>query len=250
MAVYRTQHHNGLEPNKWKIEKFADIGFEEFVKALLELTLIVDAGTIEEPRRQEVKDAIMAVLIDGLMPTFLELQQIRASLHKELPLINRQQLYEDFARKLWKAYKDLMERATRSMGFKIGFLFGNDKKFREGLKEFRTLNPCVRNGFEKFLEETREEWQNDLAKFRNTFLEHQNADRSQFAQFYTPEKAEALFESAWRTIGDILPILLEMHLPEGWTLVEQGPDDPAPRWAQRFRYFNPAFQNLSEPTGE
>lgn len=244
MAVYRTKD-NGLEPRYWKVEKVADVGAsEEFVKAILDLIPIVDAGTIEEPKRQEVKDGIMSILMDGLMPTSLELQQIRASLNQTMPLMNRQQLYEDFARKLWKSYKDLTERAARSMGFKIGFLFDNEKKFREGLKEVRTLNPRLRCGFEKLLEETRDKWQNDLAKFRNKFLEHQHIDRSRFGRFYKPENAEALFEAVWRTIADILPILLEIHLNEGWSLVEQSPDDPAPRWPQRFRYYNPDFPNL------
>jgi len=95
-----------LEPNQWKVEKVADIGAsEEFVQQLLELHAIVDAGTIREPRRQQVKEAIAVILVDGLMPAFLELKEIRASVTQTMPLMNRQQLYEDFARKLWKAYK-------------------------------------------------------------------------------------------------------------------------------------------------
>jgi hypothetical protein len=31
---------------------------------------------------------------------------------------------------------------------------------------------------------------------------------------------------------------------EGVRLVEQHPDDPGARWAQRFRYDHPAFRNV------
>ena len=107
------------------------------------------------------------------------------------------------------------------------------------------MNPRLRDGFEAFLQKTRDTWQNDLAKFRNTFLEHQNSDRRQFEKFYRHEYAEALFERVWRTIADLLPLLLELHLPEGWTLIEQNPEDKGPRWQQRFRYYNPAFTDLT-----
>jgi hypothetical protein len=102
------------------------------------------------------------------MPAFLELRQIRESVsNTTMPVLDRLQLYEDLGRKLWKAYKDLTEKAARAIGFKIGFLYDDEKKFQEGLKEFRDNNPRLREGFEKFLESTRKEWQNDLAKFRN-----------------------------------------------------------------------------------
>src|SRR2546429_150290 len=108
-------------------------------------------------------------------------------------------------RERWKSYKELMEKATRSMGFKIGFLFDDNKKFGEGLNKLRMYNPRLRAGFEEFLEQTREEWQNELAKFRNTWLEHQMGDKRQFEKFYRPQYAEALFILVWRTIVDILP---------------------------------------------
>jgi hypothetical protein len=245
MGVYKATKTKGLEPHKWPIVKVADVGADEpFVQAILDLLPIVDAGTIWEPERQEVKEAITSILMDGLMPAFLELQRIRASLGQDMPLMNRLQPYEDFSRKLWKSYKDLMEKAARLMGFKIGFLFDNEKKFGEGLKKFRKENPRIRVGFEKFLEQTREEWQNELAKFRNTWLEHQTGDNRRFEKFYKPEYAEALFTLVWQTIVDILPLLLELRLWEGWTLIEQHRDDPGPGWGQRFRYYHPAFTDL------
>jgi hypothetical protein len=85
-------------------------------------------------------------------------------------------------------------------------------------------------------------WDTTLGKFRNTWLEHPVVDRRQFAKFYTPEHAETLFSNVWQAIVDILPVLLELHLMPGVRLIEQHPDDPGPRWGQRFRYDHPAFR--------
>jgi len=136
MSVYRAGH-DGLEPNQWKVEKVADVGTsEEFVKEMSDMLTIVDATNIYDPQRQEVKEAITSILIDGLMPAFLELREIRAAVNRNIPLMTRWQLHEDFARKLWKSYKDLTEKAARSMGFKVGFLFDNEKKFAMASKSF------------------------------------------------------------------------------------------------------------------
>lgn len=244
MSLYKAEM-NGQEPNKWPVVKVADIGYdEEFVKQIVELRPLVDAGMIDDPQRANIKEAITSVLVDGLMPAFLDLQKIRASVGRDLPLMNQLQPYEDFSGKLWKAYKHLMQETVKLMGHNIGFLFQNEKDFREGLIEFRRANPTARAGFEKFLEETRDEWQNELARFRNTWVEHQTGDRKQFQKFYDPKYAERLFDTVWHTIADILPVLLELHLPHGTRLIEQHPDDPGPRWGQRFRYDVPHFRNL------
>jgi hypothetical protein len=228
---------NGPEPNKWPVVKIADIGYdEEFVKQISELRPLVDAGMIGEPLRSDVKESITSILVDGLMPAFLDLREIRASIGRDVPLMNHWKLYEDFSGNLWKSYKHLMQRSTELMANNIGFLFQDEKKFREGLVEIRRANPNLRTGFETFLEETRNGWQNDLKNFRNTWIEHPTGDRKQFQKFYDPKYAEWLFDTVWRTIADILPVLLELHLPHGTLLVEQRPDDPGARWASRFRY--------------
>lgn len=85
----------------------------------------------------------MTILMDGLVPAFMELRAIRAPETAKLPLAERFQPYEDFARKLWKAYKDLTQRAAEAMGFDIGFLYQKDTKFDEGLSKFRSDWPAL-----------------------------------------------------------------------------------------------------------
>lgn len=237
---------NPSEPHKWRPVHFANIGTDEpFVRGILDLDPVVGACRFTELESKQVKETINSVMMDGLMPAFLELRQIRDSVNNPaMPVLDRLQLYEDLGRKLWKAYKDLTEKAARAIGFKIGFLYDNDEDFEAGAKAFRESNPRLRDGFEKFLESTREEWQNELAKFRNNWLEHQRGDRRPFNKFYQPQYAESLFEAVWRTIVEILPVLLELRLMDGVRLVEQSPNDPGPRWPQRFRYDHPAFRDL------
>jgi len=233
------------EPYKRKTVRVAEVdGNEEFTKQMLELTTVLEAGMILGPQRKEVKHAIVVTLMDGLIPAFLKLEEIRASVGKDLPLMNVEQMYEDFARKLWKSYKELMQVTLDLMGHKIGFLFEKEKEFQEGLVKLRVLNPNLREGFEQFLEETRNGWQKDLRKFRNTWVEHQRGDRKPFQKFYDPKHAEWLFDTVWRTIANILPVFLELHLPHGTRLIEQHPDDPNPRWLNRFRYDVPALRNI------
>jgi len=82
-------------PKQWGFRIFANIGFsEEFVQQLMdEMPTLVDAGTIPEPRRQQVKDAIRAISFEGLMPAFEHLKRIRASVKESIPELNRKQPY-------------------------------------------------------------------------------------------------------------------------------------------------------------
>jgi hypothetical protein len=153
-----------------------------------------------------------------------------------LPVVDGFQLYEDFARKIWKSYKELMQHAAKEIGFGVGFLFQNDAKFEQGLKDFRQGNPLASPQLETYLRETRRLWQNDLADFRNNILEHVSDDRSQYGRFYRPEFAEKLFDAVWKTIIEILVMLLSLKLPKGVYVIEQDPADPSPKWPKRFMW--------------
>ena len=236
MSVYRVNPQRGKEPSEWSVEKFAAIPYEDWVKQIVDLNPLVDAGSIMEPQREAVKDAIASILFEGLMPAYLELQTIRNLSNSGKPILEQWQPYEDFARKLWKAHKELMQNAARLMGYEIGFLFQKEEKFRKGLADFRLQYPTTNKGFEGLFEWVRKEWQERLADFRNSVLEHRGGDRKDFEDFYKPENAEILFALVWKSIANILPMLLELKLMNGMRLIEQHPNDPGPRWNQRFMY--------------
>ena len=68
MSVFRVQPKPGEEPHKWKVEKFAEIGWEnKFVRHVTELITILGGTTIFDKQREDVNNAIMAILMDGLM---------------------------------------------------------------------------------------------------------------------------------------------------------------------------------------
>jgi hypothetical protein len=223
-------------PKDWKVQKLADVGTgEPFVRQISELFDILGGTRIFDPQRKAVNDSIGAILIDGLIPTFLELRAIRESQGKDLPIVDRLQLHEDFARKLWKAYKDLTQRAATAMGFDIGFLFQKDTKFLEGLKAFQAEHPEAAPNLEQYLRDTRRLWQNDLAQFRNGFLEHQEGSRRDHEKFYELNYLESLFPAVVRTIVDVLVMLMSFRLPPLVRIVEHDDAIHGPGWPNRFR---------------
>jgi hypothetical protein len=222
---------------QFHVRQFADFGAsEEFVLPVLDLIDILNGTTIFDPQRNEVSGSIGAIASEGLSAAFLELRKIRSSVGQDLPMLNHFQMYEDFYGKLWRAYKEYMQRAVKAMGFDIGFLFQKDAQFEKGLKAFRENNPTAPPALEEFLREVRRLWHTELADFRNTIVQHPDADRAQFQKFYNPQFVEALFREVWHTIVEILGMLLELRLPSGVYLEWQGWNDPGPRWPKRFRW--------------
>jgi|SRR5271155_803634 hypothetical protein len=224
-------------PSQWTPVKFADVGTsEEFVRRMIEMFDLLGGTLIADKQKEKVRDAIGDILNEGLIPTFLELRNIRSSIGVNLPLVDRLQLYEDFARKIWKSYKDLMQRAAVAMGFEIGFIFQKEQQFEVGLKTFRAGNPALVDTFEEYLRATRKNWQNDLGRFRNGFLEHKEGERKDFAQFYDPALAEELFNVVCRTVVDILVCLMNLRLRPGIHIVEHDPNIHGAGWPNRFRW--------------
>jgi hypothetical protein len=217
--------------------KYADIGTDEqFVREFLEVATLLDGVYLPNEAKKATKELLMSVMVDGVMPAFLELRAIRESKGKDLPVIDRHQLFEDFTRKIWKAYKDLTQTAVRSMGFNIGFLYQGEKEFESGLADFRKQFASVYPNFELYLRGVRNTWQNDLSKFRNSFVEHQQAERSEFAKFYDPELVEELFFAAWRTVVNIFVMLMNLLTPPWSQIVEHCDEVHGPGWPNRFRW--------------
>lgn len=226
---------------------FARIGSnEEFVPQLvLEMPELVDATLIHGAARDKLKEAISSISIEGLMPAFERLMQIRTSATEPLPELNRKQLYEDFSRTLWHAYKDLMQRAARLMDTDMGFLFQKDSQFDAGVAALITRWLRLREtNVGDYLRQTRSIWQNDLADFRNNDLEHKDdRDPAVYAVRYTPPHAESLFNHVWRTIADILSMLVSVHLITGVSLVEIPGEHSSKARRRRFGFSVPGLKS-------
>jgi hypothetical protein len=128
-----------------------------------------------------------------------------------------------------------MPRAARLLGFDLGFLFMDDGKFESGVIQFNTSHPHLMQVCDR-LRQNRMDWQSELSKFRNHYLEHRKADQSRFAKFYDPATAEKLFTSVWETMADLFPVFFESHFTSSIS-IERIPDSERdPNDYKRFRY--------------
>jgi len=237
--VWSVKAEKGKEPNQWQMIHFANVGTsEEFVEMFSgELLELVDASHIHGTKREAVKNAIMTLLIEGLMPAFEHLRKIRASVINSVPELNRRQLYEDFARVLWHACKDLFPKAVLLLGFNIGFLFRGDKDFEKELAEFMSKAPFLILDVPELLRQQRAIWQQGLAGFRNDFLEHRKKDVVEFAAYYQPQTAEMLFDHAWRTMAELFPAFTEARFVPTWSIIEIAKHERDPKRLRRWRFY-------------
>jgi hypothetical protein len=237
--VWSVRAVEGKEPCDWPKVHFANVGIsEEFVEQFSgEFMELLDATAIYGTERDAIKEAIMTILVEGLMPAFEHLRKIRQSVSTPIPELNRRQLYEDFARVLWHAYKDLMPKAALLLGFNIGFLFESNAKFEKGIGKFNDEYPSLIMDIPGVLRRQRANWQQGLHKFRNDFLEHRKQDIEAFEIYYRPETAERLFDHSWRTMADLFPVFIEARYPPGWSIKEIPPADSIPNRRRRFQFF-------------
>ncbi len=230
---------NGGEPNTWEVKLFADMGSgEPFIDCFSgEFLELLGASNIHAEKEEAVKDAIMDILVDGLMPAFVDLRRIRGSVITHMPELDRRKLHEDFAKRLWHAYKDLFPKACELLGFKIdSFAFRNDKDFEKSVAEFQAKSPSLVMNIPEVFRRQRANWQNGLAEYRNDFLEHRKKDREAFEKYYEPKTAEMLFEHCWRTMADVIPVLLEARFLPHWSIQEIPEAERNQQHYRRFRY--------------
>src|SRR5271155_1879065 len=70
--VWSVRAEEGKEPNEWKMVHFANVGTsEEFIETFSgEILELIDGSLILGEEREKAKNAIMTVVIEGLMPAF------------------------------------------------------------------------------------------------------------------------------------------------------------------------------------
>jgi hypothetical protein len=237
--VWNVKAVEGKEPCDWPKVHFANVGVsEEFVEQFSgEFMELLDATSNYGAERDAIKEAIMTILVEGLMPAFEHLRKIRRTVSTPIPELNRRQLYEDFAEAIWRAYQALMPKAVSLLGFDIGFLFKKDADFKKGIEEFNTKYPSLIMDIPGVLRRQRTNWQQGLHEFRNEFIVHRNQDIAAFEIYYRPETAERLFDHAWRTMADLFPVFIEAHYPPTWSIKEIPPAERNPNRRRRFQFF-------------
>jgi hypothetical protein len=233
-------HNNGREPNEWPQEIFSSVGTnDEFVWQFAELMEYVGATRFPEAQKGEIKGAIVVVLVEGLLPAYEHLRLIRAFKGDQIPLLNRRQHFEEFTSALWRAYKTLTPKATKLLGFDIGFLFQDPGKFESGAKAFNSAHPD-RAFVVDYFRAQRTNWQDELKDFRNQFIEHRGTERDGFTKFYEPETAESLFNVVWKTIAYILPAFIAANFAGPFGIQEIPLDERNRENPRRFRWVGPS----------
>jgi hypothetical protein len=216
--ISRATPVKGKEPRDWVVEKFADIGSDEpFVGRLLPgLFDLIGGVHLSENDKKALKDEIGQLTTENLTAAFISLREYRkVEVISGAPVLKKSRHFDDMAKSLWAAYKDRFQKAVRTMGYDIGFLFQNDMNFKLGCETFRTMYPRVRPVLLQIMERNRSNWQSEFAQYRNNYIEHQTMDYTKAAAYRSLPRAEMLFERVWVSIEEITVLLIEPHLPEG-----------------------------------
>lgn len=211
----------------FEVKKYSDVGSGEpfMARLTLGLTDILDVTGFDD--KEEINEAILNMVFNGVLPSFLSLREIRnieaERVEKIVATLNKN--YQDFYRHLWAAYKDKMQTVTRLLGYNLGFLFQKQEAFREGSKTFLRQHPEIHEDFVKMLLDERQSWQKVLSTIRNDHLEHQKGNSSDVDNFFKLPFIELMFQNCWQAIEEILVLLLKTRLPDKIHLSEIPEDD-------------------------
>jgi len=212
-GIYTVQD-NGKEPRDWTSEQFAaaNEGLDAFQAFYFdEVHEMLNITNIHGQDKQDITDAIMVMVLEGLLPAFEDLRLIRLYKDKPLPILNRRKHYGNFAGELWHGYKDLWPKVAGLLGYDIGFVFQPEVTFNRQLAKFVAQHQGqLLLDIGEFLTRQRAIWQQDLHTFRNDFLEHRKPNvAATVDRFYDPNWAETTFNAVWRTIAELLSTFLE-----------------------------------------
>jgi len=217
-----------------KVEQVADFGAEEpFVaRIFMGLSEVLDATEFEE--KEKIKESVMGIFINGLLPAFSYLRELRdiESGKKERLVVDLNKAYVGFYDRLWVAYKDQMQKVIKLLDFDLGFIFKDDKKFEKGCKEFVNNYPNIRVEFIEQIKKNRIAWQTQVARFRNDYSQHQSIYEDDVREMLSLKTAEVCFENCWTLIEFILAHLMCTKLYP-WVRIEEIPkekrDSSAPK---------------------
>jgi|GEM_PF-3431672 len=209
-----------------KVKKVANFGANEpFVaRIVLGLSEIVDVTTYEN--KNEIKEAISEMFMNGLAPAFSSLQEIRKieSGRKERLLMDLRKEYFSFYDRLWAAYKDRMQRIIIALGYDLGFVFADDNKFKARSGKFTSSYPKMPKEFIEQIEKNRIAWQSAVVRFRNEYAQHQTVFEKDVQELLSLRSAEICFQNCWTLIEFILVHLMCLNL-YGWVGVAEIPKE-------------------------
>lgn len=134
-----------------------------------------------------------------------------------LPTFDQQAEYVAFYNSVWWAYKDRFQLFIKELGYDIGFIFQDDKKFEKGAVKFVKEHPNAAE-FVDVARTDRKLWQNMLATHRNAL--HSGDRRNEKHDPDNPADARMIFNNVWQAIEEGFAYLGEKVMDDAWTLIE------------------------------
>jgi hypothetical protein len=225
--------------DEFKVEYYANFGTGEpwvarLVLGLQELVYAV-------PAFGATRDAFMNELgevFESLGMAFEELRSLRRRAAEQgAPALDVARSYASLYGYLWQAFKDRFQAAMKALGLDIGFLFQSDVNFEKWAAELVAAQPELADLVD-LMRRDRADFQNKLAKYRNTYLEHRDEqpDPNMFASFHRLDSAETMFENVWQAIEDYVALYVIANLPPNIQLVEIPAEQRDPDRPTRFRF--------------
>lgn len=229
----------------FKVEHLANFGTSEpwVARTMLGLGDLIAATPLSG--ESAITEALGGVFM-ALTDAFNDLRRLREMLGQEKPPPKSEidSAFSAFYVHLWRAYKDRFQTFVQTLGFDIGFLWMNDRKFAAIGAKFLAKHPELDQSFIDMLADDRATWQSKVAYFRNEHLEHNKPLPPEFvARFYTLDEAELAFENTWQAIEDVAARLIETKLPPGVHLDVIPEDERDPGMPKRFRFL---VENLTD----
>ncbi len=229
------------------VEHYADFGTKEpwvarLMLGLQELVFMVPAFV-------ETRDDFMNELgevFESLGMAFEELRTLRKRVAEGASVLALTKSYETLYGHLWQAYRDRFPAVMRALGLDIGFTHKNDAQFEKGATRLLARRPELADLVD-LMRRDRADFQNRLAEYRNTYLEHRKrrVDPKLLADFHHPGSAENTFENVWRAIEDYVVLYVIANLPPAIHAVEIPEEERDPTRPTRFRF---AIEGLPPPT--
>lgn len=226
-----------MDPLNHKIEKISNFGTSEPWVARMTFSLLDLAEHLPYSKTQidEVKKWLFEISkeLNAAFEALLEVEKLEKQ--KGSALYSKNAQYQNLYSALWRAYKDRFQKTCEHIGYDIGFLFEDDKKFERKSLEFIKNNSEIPDRFRKMLKIDRKIWQNGLSDFRNLYIEHKEIGEGIEKIFYRPDSARNIFDNVWQSIEDSVAILIGAKLKDPFAIIEIPEKDRDSACPERFR---------------
>jgi len=198
-----------------------------------------------QARNERITGRIMAVS-EELGYAFMELNSLRKVGGEFGTLMETAKAYKELYGHLWTAYRDRFQNLMKALGYDVGFIFQDDKKFEIGAKQYITTHPDAAELMDR-VRDDRGTWQNALHIYRNDG-QHDASGGPTFNghPMHSLPNGEVMFYNTWHAMEDIFLTSMQEELGEQLTIFEIPKDQRRPEMPKKYQ----VGIQLDEQTGE